>query len=171
MLHIEPHKTVFQVPVQTIVNTVNCEGFMGKGLALEVKRRFPTVFEKYQMLCKKGQMKIGKLQLVKGRGQWVLNFPTKNHWRGKSRMSFVEAGLRNFKLTYRQRGITSIAFPPLGCGSGGLQWDEVRPLMNDYLEKLSGIDIYICLGTPGVRRIDKEQGLDASRSAVIGAES
>jgi O-acetyl-ADP-ribose deacetylase (regulator of RNase III) len=148
MLHIEPDRTVFDAPVQTIVNTVNCDGFMGKGLALEVKRRFPAVFAKYQTLCEKGQMKIGKLQLVKGRDKWVLNFPTKNHWRGKSSIGFLEAGLKTFKATYRRRGITSIAFPALGCGSGGLQWDEVKPLMHDYLEELSDIEIYICLGTP-----------------------
>lgn len=148
MLHIEPNKTVFDVSAQTIVNTVNCDGFMGKGLALEVKRRFPSVFAKYQMLCNKGQMKIGKLQLVKAHDQWVLNFPTKNHWRGKSRMSFLEAGLKNFKATYRRRGITSVAFPPLGCGSGGLHWKEVEPLMRDYLERISDLEIYICLGTP-----------------------
>jgi O-acetyl-ADP-ribose deacetylase (regulator of RNase III) len=148
MLHIEHDKTVFDVAVQTIVNTVNCDGFMGKGLALEVKQRFPTVFTKYHALCKKGQMKIGKLQLVKGPDQWVLNFPTKNHWRGKSTLSVLEAGLKKFKGTYRQRRITSIAFPPLGCGSGGLQWGEVKPLMYHHLEKLTDIEIYICIGTP-----------------------
>jgi len=148
MLHVESEKTVFEVPVQTIVNTVNCDGFMGKGLALEIKRRFPPVFAKYQKLCRKGQMRVGKLQLIKGPGQWVLNFPTKNHWRGRSRISFVEAGLKNFKATYKRRGITSIAFPPLGCGSGGLQWGEVKPLMYCYLEKLHDIEVFVCLGSP-----------------------
>jgi O-acetyl-ADP-ribose deacetylase (regulator of RNase III) len=148
MLHIELEKTVFDVPVQTIVNTVNCDGFMGRGLALEIKRKFPPVFAKYEALCKRDQMRIGKLQLVKGPGQWVLNFPTKNHWRGKSGVSLLRAGLKNFKATYRRRGITSIAFPPLGCGSGGLRWDEVKPVMCDYLDQLSDIEIYICLGIP-----------------------
>jgi O-acetyl-ADP-ribose deacetylase (regulator of RNase III) len=148
MLHTQSDKTVFDVPVQTIVNTVNCDGFMGKGLALEVKRRFPRVFAKYQTLCKNRGLKIGKLQLVKGRDQWVLNFPTKNHWRAKSKITLIEAGLKNFKATYKRRGITSIAFPPLGCGSGGLRWDEVQPVMHKYLEKLSDIEVYICLGTP-----------------------
>src|SRR5437868_10584401 len=120
---------------------------MGKGLALEVKRRFPTAFAKYQNLCERGQMKIGKLQLVKERDKWVLNFPTKNHWRGKSSLDFLEAGLKNFKATYRRRGITSIAFPALGCGSGGLEWDAVKPLMHDYFGQLGNIEIYICLGT------------------------
>ena len=148
MLHTEPEKTVFEVPVQTIVNTVNCDGFMGKGLALEVKQRFPKVFAKYQRLCKKGGVRIGRLQLVRELDKWVLNFPTKNHWRGKSSVSFIEAGLKNFKATYRRRGITSIAFPALGCGSGGLRWDEVQPVMQNYLAKLSNIEIYICLGKP-----------------------
>jgi O-acetyl-ADP-ribose deacetylase (regulator of RNase III) len=155
MLHVASEKTVFEVPVQTIVNTVNCDGFMGKGLALEIKRRFPAVFAKYQKSCELGQMKVGKLQLVKGHPQWVLNFPTKDHWRGKSRMNFVEAGLKNFKAIYKKKRITSIAFPPLGCGSGGLHWDDVRPLMYGYLEKLDDIEVFVCLGLPRRTTVEK----------------
>src|SRR3954470_5321699 len=118
MLHIEPNQTVFEVPVQTIVNAVNCDGFMGKGLASEIKRRFPAVFTKYRRSCERGEIQIGKLQLVKTDRQWVVNFPTKDHWRGKSRVSYIEAGLKNFKATYKRRGITSAAFPALGCGNG-----------------------------------------------------
>jgi O-acetyl-ADP-ribose deacetylase (regulator of RNase III) len=146
MLHIEPNKTVFEVPVQTIVNPVNCDGFMGKGLALEIKRRFPLAFRKYKDLCKSGAMSIGSLQLVKSEPLWVLNFPTKDHWRGKSKINDIEAGLKEFKATYKRRGITSIAFPPLGCGSGGLNWNEVGPVMQNYLGNLSGLEIHICLG-------------------------
>ena len=146
MLEVITNRTIFDLPVQTIVNPVNCDGFMGKGLALEVKKRFPNVFIKYQQRCRQGRMKIGKLQLIKGQPQWVLNFPTKDHWRGRSRIEFVEAGLRTFNATYRKNRITSIAFPPLGCGSGGLLWDDVGPLMRRYLEILDNLRVFICLG-------------------------
>ena len=148
MLHTEAYKTVFDVPVQTIVNPVNCEGFMGKGLALEIKRRFPQAFRKYERSCVRGEMRIGTLQLVKTDPQWVLNFPSKEHWRQKSKMSYIEAGLRTFRATYKRRKITSIAFPPLGCGSGGLNWHDVRPVMEQYLDNLRDLDIYFCLGKP-----------------------
>jgi O-acetyl-ADP-ribose deacetylase (regulator of RNase III) len=148
MLRYSERWSVFDAPVQTIVNTVNCDGVMGKGLALEVKRRFPEAFQKYQEICKRGQMQVGKLQLIRTVSPWVLNFPTKNHWRGKSQLDYIEKGLRKFISTYKRRGITSIAFPPLGCGSGGLQWEDVRPLMEKYLSKLVGIAIYVCLAKP-----------------------
>lgn len=148
MLKYAESWTVFDAPVQTIVNTVNCDGFMGKGLALEVKTRFPDVFQKYQAMCRRGKMQVGKLQLIRSTEPWVLNFPTKNHWRGKSRLEYIEKGLRKFVSTYKRRGIKSIAFPPLGCGSGGLEWDDVRPLMERFLAKLTGIEVYVCLAKP-----------------------
>ena len=154
MLQVITDKTIFEVPVQTIVNPVNCDGFMGKGLALEVKKRFPKVFTKYEKRCKQGRMKVGKLQLVKGHPQWVLNFPTKDHWRGKSRIEFVEAGLKTFKATYKKNQITAIAFPPLGCGSGGLLWNDVEPLMRRYLEMLDNLQVFICLGAPQKAKTD-----------------
>lgn len=146
MLNFVEDWTVFDAPVQTIVNTVNCDGVMGKGLALEVKLRFPEAFHKYMAMCKRGKMQVGKLQLIKTTSPWVLNFPTKNHWRGKSKLDYIEKGLRKFVSTYKRREIKSIAFPPLGCGSGGLRWEEVRRLMDKYLAKLAGIDVYVCLG-------------------------
>ena len=138
-------------PSQTIVSPVNCEGFMGKGLALEVKRRFPLAFKRYERSCRRGEMRIGRLQLVKTDPQWILNFPSKDHWRGKSKMSYIEAGLKTFRATYKRRGITSIAFPPLGCGSGGLNWNDVQPVMEHYLDDLRYLDIYFCLGKSAAR--------------------
>lgn len=146
MITFLPDKTVFDSPAQTIVNPVNCVGVMGKGLALAVKSRFPEVFEKYASACGSGKMKIGNLQLVKTSDRWVLNFPTKKHWRGASKLEFIEAGLKKFVKTYRRRQIASVAFPPLGCGHGGLKWEQVEPLMRRYLEKLANIEIYFCLG-------------------------
>ena len=173
MLKYAEHWTVFDAPVQTIVNTVNCEGFMGKGLALEVKTRFPEVFQKYQAMCKRGKMQVGKLQLIKSTEPWVLNFPTKDHWRAKSKLEYIDKGLRKFVSTYKRRGIKSIAFPPLGCGSGGLRWDEVRPLMEKHLARLTGIEVYICLAKPQrvspsshSRRAQKKQKGNTSSSQL-----
>lgn len=160
MINCRDDWTVFDAPAQTIVNTVNCVGVMGKGLALEVKRRFPVVYEKYRHACKRGELKVGNLQLVKTKEQWVLNFPTKNHWRGRSKTSFIEKGLKKFVSTYKRRGITSIAFPPLGCGSGGLKWEEVRPIMERYLEPLPDLEIFICLAGLD-QRPQKASGLRA----------
>jgi O-acetyl-ADP-ribose deacetylase (regulator of RNase III) len=152
MIYERHEMTVFDPPVQTIVNPVNCDGVMGRGLALEIKTRFPEVFAKYEAECKRGRMKIGKLQLVKTDPRWVLNFPTKDHWRGKSKLTYIEQGLRKFKATYVRLGITSAAFPALGCGNGGLDWEIVSPLMHSYLENLKHVEIFICLGRP--MRID-----------------
>lgn len=146
MIYIENDKTVFDVPAQTIVNTVNCDGFMGKGLALEIRKRFPRVFEAYRFACKKGKIQIGTLQLVKSQSPWILNFPTKNHWRGKSKLSYIESGLSKFRSTYRRRGIISVAMPPLGCGHGGLQWSDVLPLVLKYLRDADQLEVFICLG-------------------------
>ncbi|MGB7589902.1 MAG: macro domain-containing protein [Terriglobia bacterium] len=148
MLTFSPDWTVFDAPVQTIVNTVNCVGVMGKGLALEVKNRFPVVYLKYRKACESETLDIGKLQLVKTPATWILNFPTKRHWRFPSKLADIEAGLKKFAWTYKRRGITSVAFPPLGCGAGGLKWEDVRPLMEKYLGGLDGIAIYVCLAPP-----------------------
>jgi len=146
MITVLLEKTVFDSQAQTIVNPVNCVGVMGKGLALAVKNRYPEVFDKYVIACESGKMGIGKLQLVKAKDRWILNFPTKKHWRGASKLEFIEAGLKKFVKTYRRRHIASVAFPPLGCGHGGLKWDEVEPLMRRYLEGLDKIEIFFCLG-------------------------
>jgi O-acetyl-ADP-ribose deacetylase (regulator of RNase III) len=148
MLTFSPDWTVFDPPVQTIVNTVNCVGVMGKGLALEVKKRFPVVYLKYRRACERGTLDIGKLQLVKTPATWILNFPTKRHWRFPSKLADIEAGLKKFASTYKRRGITSVAFPPLGCGAGGLKWEDVKPVMEKHLGGLRGIDIYVCLAPP-----------------------
>lgn len=148
MLTLRNDWTIFDAPVQTIVNTVNCVGVMGKGLALEVKKRFPVVYVKYRRACDRREFDIGKLQLVRTPTTWILNFPTKKHWRSPSNLPDIEEGLKKFASTYKRKAITSIAFPPLGCGSGGLKWEDVRPLMEKYLAGLDGIDIYVCLAPP-----------------------
>jgi O-acetyl-ADP-ribose deacetylase (regulator of RNase III) len=137
------HRTsLLESKAQTLVNTVNTHGVMGKGLAQEFKYRHPTMFQQYKRICDEGLLDIGKLWLWKGSAQWVLNFPTKRHWRYPSKMEFIERGLQKFCAEYENRGIREIAFPRLGCGNGGLEWDEVRPVMERYLAKLP-ISVYI----------------------------
>ncbi len=136
---------IFDSPAQVIVNTVNTVGVMGKGIALEFKNRYPQMFEKYKIACEKHTLTIGKLMLVSAPDHMLLLFPTKENWRYPSRLSYIEQGLKRFCDNYAQRGITSIAFPKLGCGNGDLDWDEVRPLMEYYLKDLP-IDVYIYLG-------------------------
>jgi O-acetyl-ADP-ribose deacetylase (regulator of RNase III) len=134
--------SILESTAQTVVNTVNCMGVMGKGIAQAFKAREPTMFVAYKSICDRGLLQPGKLWLWQGSDQWVLNFPTKKHWRNPSRLEWMEAGLRKFVDEYAARGITEISFPRLGCGNGNLDWEDVRPLMARYLEKLD-IPVYV----------------------------
>lgn len=135
---------IFSSPAQVIVNTVNTVGVMGKGIALEFKKRYPRMFEAYKIMCEKKDFKIGKLALFYEPDHWILLFPTKENWRYPSKIEYIEKGLDKFVREYAERGISSIAFPKLGCGNGELSWDDVKPLMEKYLKPLP-IDIYIYL--------------------------
>ena len=136
---------IFESPAQVIVNTVNTVGVMGKGLALAFKKRYPDMFERYKQACDNNSLTIGKLMLFYEADHWLLLFPTKEHWRNPSKLEYIEAGLQKFVRAYADKSITSVAFPRLGCGNGGLDWEEVRPLMERYLSPLP-IDIYIYVG-------------------------
>ncbi|OJJ11657.1 phosphatase [Alphaproteobacteria bacterium AO1-B] len=134
--------SLLEANTQTLVNTVNCVGVMGKGIAKAFKQREPKMFEAYKNICSQKLLEPGKLWLWRGSEQWVLNFPTKLHWRSPSRIEWVEAGLSKFANTYEAQGVTEIAFPKLGCGNGNLDWGDVKPLMERYLSNLS-IPVYI----------------------------
>lgn len=136
---------IFNSPAQVIVNTVNTVGVMGKGLALSFKKRYPEMFEAYRKTCDKHQLTIGKLMLYYASDHWILMFPTKENWRNPSKIEYLEAGLSKFVSTYADKGITSIAFPKLGCGNGELSWVDVKPIMERYLKPLP-ITIYIYVG-------------------------
>lgn len=137
---------IFSSDKQTIVNTINCVGVMGKGVALGFRLRYPEMYEKYKEFCKNKQITIGKLWLYKRPqeySKWVLNFPTKFHWKYPSKMEYLEAGLQKFVETYQEKGITSIAFPLLGTHNGGLDKNDVLNIMHFYLDKCSiPIEIY-----------------------------
>lgn len=134
---------LFQSPAKVLVNTVNTVGVMGKGIAYDFKRIYPEMFKQYQNLCERKQFDIGMLWIYKTPHKWILNFPTKKHWRHKSKPEYIKAGLKKFVDTYDQKGITSISFPQLGCGNGELDWEtEVQPIMETYLSKVP-INIFI----------------------------
>lgn len=127
---------IFSSPSKIIVNTVNTVGIMGKGVALEFKNRYPDMFQSYKALCDEKKLDVGKLVLWKNSSKWVLLFPTKRHWRNPSKMEYIEKGLMKFVENWDKLGANSIAFPRLGCGNGGLDWEAVRPLMEKYLNPL-----------------------------------
>lgn len=125
---------LFTSSAQTLVNTVNCVGVMGAGVAFEFRLRYPEMFARYRELCQTGHIKIGSLWLYKASpSRLVLNFPTKGNWKLPSRVGYLEAGLRKFSDTYFERGITSVAFPVLGAGKGGIPERTSLSLMEKYL--------------------------------------
>lgn len=134
---------IFTTNCQTIVNAVNCIGVMGAGIALEFKLRYPEMFERYVNLCETKQLDIGRLWIYKSPERWVLNFPTKKHWKYPSKIEFLDAGLKKFADTYKARGITSIAFPLLGADRGGIDPHKSQELLVKYLDPLEvEVEIY-----------------------------
>lgn len=134
---------LFGSKAQTLVNTVNCVGVMGKGVALAFKERYPEMYDDYRRRCEAGEIRPGVLTLYTTTPPWVLNFPTKRHWRNRSRLGDVEAGLKALAEQYKDWGIESLGIPALGCGHGGLDWSNVRPLIEKYLGPLDiNVEVY-----------------------------
>lgn len=138
---VEKTGNIFNSKCQTIVNTVNSVGVMGKGLALEFRLRYPHMYELYREYCKKEMIEPGKLFLYKRSKPWILNFPTKLHWKDPSKLEYIEKGLNKFTISYKDKGINSIAFPQLGTLNGKLDWNDVKNLMYKYLDKLEKLDV------------------------------
>ena len=139
---------LLEAPAEALVNTVNTAGVMGKGIALQFKQAYPQMFRAYERACKAGEVKLGKVQMfdlggLVGGPRWIINFPTKGHWRAGSRMADVEAGLQGLVATIKRLHIRSIAVPPLGCGNGGLDWNEVRPLIEAAFADLPGVRVLV----------------------------
>lgn len=128
---------VLQSKMHVLVNTVNCVGAMGKGIALAFKTKYPEMFEDYKKRCEQRKVKLGEPYLYKMNGaQWILNFPTKYHWCNDSQLEWIEDGLKYLVKQVAGWGIKSMAFPPLGCGNGNLKWSDVYPVMRKHLDKL-----------------------------------
>ena len=137
---------LFASQAQTLVNTVNCVGVMGKGVALQFKKRFPEMFADYERRCAAGEVRLGEPYLWAPLVvPWVLNFPTKDHWRSRTRLADIEAGLAHLAACYRDWGIESLAVPPLGCGEGQLDWQVVGPTL---YRELARLDIDVELYAP-----------------------
>ena len=127
---------LFTSNAKVLVNTVNTVGVMGKGIASEFKKYYPKMFEEYKQLCDTNRFNIGDLHLYKTPNKWILNFPTKEHWRSPSQLEFIEKGLQKLIQDAHKLQINDIAMPKLGCGNGGLDWEsEVKPLVEKYLKK------------------------------------
>lgn len=138
---------ILSADVEALVNTVNCVGIMGRGIALQFKNAFPQNYKEYVRACNAGEMQPGHM-FVHSTGslthpRYVINFPTKRHWKGKSRMEDIDAGLKDLKSTIEQLQIRSIAIPPLGSGLGGLDWSQVRPRIEAMAKQLKDVEVVI----------------------------
>lgn len=132
---------------EALVNTVNCVGVMGKGIALQFKKSYPENFKAYKKVCDAGKLHPGEM-FVYDNGtvlnpRYIINFPTKRHWRGNSRLEDIESGLQALVREIQERQIRSIAIPPLGCGNGGLDWNEVKPLIVEACERIPSVEVIL----------------------------
>lgn len=129
------------------MNTVNTVGVMGKGIALLFKQRFPENFRAYSEACSKGEVRVGRMFVTPGPElegpRWIINFPTKKHWRQPTRIEWVRDGLATLVDFIREKGVRSIAIPALGCGNGGLRWSDVRPLIEEAFSDLPEVDVVV----------------------------
>ena len=146
---------LLEASAEALVNTVNTAGIMGKGIALQFKQSYPQMFRAYERGCQAGEVKLGKVQVfdlggLVGGPRWIINFPTKGHWRAGSRMADIETGLQDLVATIKRLHIRSIAVPPLGCGNGGLDWNEVRPRIESAFAELPVVRVLVFApgGTP-----------------------
>lgn len=132
---------------EALVNTVNCEGYMGKGVALQFKLAFPDNYQFYKKACRNGEVSPGHMLVYETRGlenpKYIINFPTKIHWRENSRYEFIEDGLADLILVIKSKSIKSIALPPLGCGLGGLDWHKVRPLIESAFNQIPTVEMIL----------------------------
>ena len=162
---------------EALVNTVNCVGVMGRGIALQFKKAFPENFRAYAEACKRGEVQPGRMFLFET-GQltnprYIINFPTKRHWRGDSRIEDIEAGLTDLTRLIRERNIRSIALPPLGSGLGGLQWSSVRQRIEEALRGFDDLKVIVFepMGAPHTERMTrgrKVPEMTSGRAVLVG---
>jgi len=168
---------ILTADVEALVNTVNCVGVMGRGIALQFRKAFPENFKAYKAVCERGELRPGKLfiyeqaQLTNPR--YIINFPTKDHWKGKSRLEYIDAGLEALVQEVQRLGIRSIAIPPLGCGQGGLKWSDVRPRIEHAFSTLTNVHVllYEPQGAPQASNMVKTAHaprMTVGRAALLG---
>ncbi len=171
------HGDILQADAEALVNTVNCVGVMGRGIALQFYKAFPGNFDDYKKACDHKQLHPG-MMLVHSLGRlqnprYVINFPTKRHWKGKSKIEDIQSGLETLVEEVRKRNIRSIAIPPLGCGVGGLDWQQVRPMIEAAFAALPevGVLLYEPAGAPVAKEMVKTQktpNMTIGRAALLG---
>lgn len=154
---------LLEAPVEALVNTVNTVGVMGKGIALMFKERFPMNMSEYSKACKASQVKTGKV-FVTETGElmgprWIVNFPTKQHWRAKSKLEWIVDGLHDLRKWITENNITSIALPPLGAGNGGLDWEQVKPEIEKVLSDLQDVEVLVYEPTSKYQNVAKSSGV------------
>jgi len=149
---------------EALVNTVNTVGVMGKGIALMFKEAFPANFRAYEDACKQREIKIGKMFVTENPAfsgpRWIINFPTKRHWRQPSKLEWITEGLKDLRRVVEEHQIRSVALPPLGAGNGGLDWSEVRPEVERILGDLEGVDILVFEPTAKYQNVAKRTGVE-----------
>lgn len=133
--------------VEALVNAVNCQGVMGRGIALQFRKAFPANFKAYAAACELGDVKPGRMFVHEtgrpGNPRFIINFPTKRHWRDGSRIGDIQTGLDALVEAIRERTVRSIALPALGCGLGGLDWSQVRPLIENAFSRLGDVEVRV----------------------------
>lgn len=158
------------VDAEALVNTVNCVGVMGKGVALQFKRRYPKMFSEYKRACDRGEVRIGHMHLwetglLQG-PRYIINFPTKEHWKGRSRLEWIREGLVDLRRVIVELGLESVAMPPLGAGNGGLDWTDVEPIIQDALGDLDA-SVSVFAPSGGARPVEGRVRIQMSRSRAL----
>ena len=167
---IESQGDLLRADADALVNTVNCVGVMGKGIALQFKRQYPDMFDAYKRACERGEVQVGRMWVwetgLLDVPRYIINFPTKKHWKGGSQLPWIKAGLADLRRVIADLGIRSVALPPLGAGNGGLNWADVEPLIR---EALGGLveDIVLFPPTQAYRAVQATQRIQMSRTRAL----
>ena len=156
---------LLEADAEALVNTVNTVGVMGKGVALMFKEAFPDNFRAYAAACERGEVDVGRMFVTETQAlmgpRWIINFPTKQHWRSKTRIAWIDSGLADLRRVIEERGIRSVALPPLGCGNGGLRWQDVRRRIEASLHDLADeVDVVVYEPTPQYQNVQKRRGVE-----------
>jgi len=169
---------LLQQKAEALVNTVNCVGVMGKGIALQFKKAFPENFKRYEHACKIGEVRVGEMWVTSTGNlfnpRFIINFPTKQHWKEPSKIRYIQDGLKDLVRVVKEHHISSIAVPPLGCGNGGLNWSVVHPLIIRAFDELPDVQVYLYgpYGAPEpsqmvVSEASKAPNMTPTRAAII----
>lgn len=168
---------ILKTDAEALVNTVNCVGVMGRGIALQFRKAFPENFKVYKAVCDRKELQPGRVLIHDlsrlANPRFIINFPTKRHWRGKSRMEDIVSGLKAMVQEVRQLGLRSVAIPPLGCGLGGLPWHEVRPKIEEAFSQLPEVRVLLFepRGAPAAEKMAKSRQapkMTVGRATLLG---